>query len=64
VREEARTSRRAGSCRATRSGMLNAHPSRALVCSEWLDPAMIDERQPFERDNELDVFEPANDRVA
>lgn len=44
--------------------MLNAHPSRALVCSEWLDPAMIDERQPFERDNELDVFEPANDRVA
>ena len=30
--------------------MFNAHPSRARLCTEWLDPAIVDEHQPFERD--------------
>lgn len=37
-----------------------AHPGRAIVYTEWLDPAITDERQPFERDRELDMFDPAN----
>ncbi len=40
--------------------MFNAHPSRARLSSEWLDPAITDERQPFERDPALDMYEPAN----
>jgi len=39
---------------------LNAHPSRARLITEWLDPAIIDEHQPFERDPGLDMFNPAN----
>jgi len=37
-----------------------AHPSRARVSMEWLDPAIIDERDPFGRDPELDAFNPRN----
>lgn len=37
-----------------------AHPSRARVSSEWLDPAITDEREPFRRDASLDAFNPAN----
>jgi alpha-beta hydrolase superfamily lysophospholipase len=37
-----------------------AHPGRAVVYTEGLDPAITDEREPFERDPELDMFEPAN----
>jgi pimeloyl-ACP methyl ester carboxylesterase len=37
-----------------------AHPSRARVSMEWLDPAIIDEREPFGRDPELDAFNPDN----
>ena len=40
--------------------MLNGHPSRARLCTEWLDPAIIDEHQPFERDPVLDMYNPIN----
>ncbi len=40
--------------------MFMAHPSRARLSSEWLDPAIVDERQPFERDPALDMFNPDN----
>jgi pimeloyl-ACP methyl ester carboxylesterase len=40
--------------------MFNAHPSRARLSTEWLDPAIFDERQPFERDKTLDMHEPDN----
>ena len=50
----------AGLVPADAIGMLNADPSRALVCAEWLDPAIIDEHQPFERDPALDMFDPVN----
>ncbi|MEJ7771895.1 MAG: alpha/beta hydrolase [Geodermatophilaceae bacterium] len=40
---------------------LMAHPGRALVYTEWLDPAITDESDPFrERDSTVDMFEPAN----
>lgn len=35
-----------------------AHTGRALVYTEWLDPAIIDESDPFRRDPELDAFNP------
>ena len=37
-----------------------AHPGRALVYTEWLDPAIVDERHPFGRDATLDMFDPRN----
>ncbi|WP_395106270.1 alpha/beta hydrolase family protein [Actinomadura sp. SCN-SB] len=37
-----------------------AHPSRARLSAEWLDPAIIDEAEPFGRDPELDAFSPEN----
>lgn len=40
--------------------LLNAHPSRARLCAEWLDPAIVDEHQPFERDPALDMYDPGN----
>ncbi len=40
--------------------MFNAHPSRARLCTEWLDPAIVDEHQPFERDASLDMYDPRN----
>jgi pimeloyl-ACP methyl ester carboxylesterase len=40
--------------------MFNAHPSRARLCTEWLDPAIVDEHQPFERDGTLDMYNPDN----
>jgi pimeloyl-ACP methyl ester carboxylesterase len=40
--------------------MFNAHPARARLCTEWLDPAIVDEHQPFERDPALDMYDPAN----
>lgn len=40
--------------------MFNGHPSRARLCTEWLDPAIIDEHQPFERDPSLDMYDPQN----
>jgi pimeloyl-ACP methyl ester carboxylesterase len=40
--------------------MFNAHPSRSRLCTEWLDPAIADEHQPFERDAALDMYNPDN----
>lgn len=40
--------------------MFMAHPSRALLSSEWLDPAIVDEHQPFERDPDLDMYDERN----
>jgi pimeloyl-ACP methyl ester carboxylesterase len=40
--------------------MLNAHPSRSRLSIEWLDPAIVDEHTPFERDPELDMYNPLN----
>jgi pimeloyl-ACP methyl ester carboxylesterase len=39
---------------------LNAHPSRARLNIEWLDPAIVDEHQPFERNPALDMYNPDN----
>lgn len=40
--------------------LLMAHPSRARLSMEWLDPAIIDDRDPFGRDPEMDAFNPDN----
>jgi pimeloyl-ACP methyl ester carboxylesterase len=40
--------------------MLNAHPSRARLCTEWLDPAIVDEQRPFERDPAIDMYDVRN----
>ncbi|GLY88857.1 serine aminopeptidase domain-containing protein [Actinoallomurus iriomotensis] len=37
---------------------LMAHPGRAQVCADWLDPAIRDESDPFDRDPDLDLFHP------
>ncbi|HZE33535.1 MAG TPA: alpha/beta hydrolase [Actinoallomurus sp.] len=37
-----------------------AHPGRATVFTEWLDPAIVDERDPFTRDAALDMYDPNN----
>lgn len=39
---------------------LMAHPGRAIVYTEWLDPAVLDEQDPFRRDPELDLFDARN----
>ncbi|MCW2831902.1 MAG: Alpha/beta hydrolase family protein [Aeromicrobium sp.] len=36
--------------------LLNPHPSRAILRTEWLDPAIEDETKPFERNPDLDIF--------
>jgi pimeloyl-ACP methyl ester carboxylesterase len=38
--------------------LLNAHPSRARLSTEWLDPSITDELRPFDRDPELDMYRP------
>ena len=40
--------------------LLAAHSSRARILTEWLDPSVTDENRPFERDAELDIYNPAN----
>ena len=40
--------------------MLMAHPGRSLVLTEKLDPAIVDEQDPFLRDASLDMFDAAN----
>lgn len=37
-----------------------AHPGRAAVYTEWLDPAVVDESDPFRRDPDLDMFDDRN----
>lgn len=36
--------------------MLNAHSGRAALLQDWLDPAIRNEDDPFDRDTELDLF--------
>jgi pimeloyl-ACP methyl ester carboxylesterase len=40
--------------------MFNAHPSRARMACEYLDPAIVDEQEPFERDSSLDMYDERN----
>lgn len=40
--------------------LLAAHISRAMTLTEWLDPSVLDEAKPFERDPELNIYSPAN----
>lgn len=35
---------------------LMAHPGRAQVLTDWLDPAVLDETDPWARDEDLDIF--------
>jgi hypothetical protein len=39
---------------------LNAHPGRADVLTDWLDPSVLDEADPTQRDPGLDMFNLAN----
>lgn len=38
--------------------LLAAHISRAVTMTEWLDPSILDEEKPFERDVELNLYDP------
>ncbi|MCU1591347.1 MAG: Alpha/beta hydrolase family protein [Frankiales bacterium] len=40
--------------------LLNGHPSRALLRTEWLDPSIRDEAKPFDRDPDVDMFNSKN----
>jgi pimeloyl-ACP methyl ester carboxylesterase len=40
--------------------MFMAHPSRARLSTEWLDPAIRDESDPFDRDPDLDIYSGKN----
>ena len=37
-----------------------AHPGRSRLFADWLDPSVIDERDPFSVNPDLDMFNPAN----
>ncbi|KAJ9614043.1 hypothetical protein H2200_002179 [Cladophialophora chaetospira] len=39
---------------------LNAHPGRADVLTDWLDPSVTDENDPTKRDSSLDMYNPVN----
>jgi pimeloyl-ACP methyl ester carboxylesterase len=38
--------------------LLAAHISRSVTMTEWLDPSILDEDKPFERDRELNIYDP------
>ena len=40
--------------------LLAAHISRAMTLTEWIDPSILDETRPFDRDRELNIYDPAN----
>ncbi|MEN6543997.1 alpha/beta hydrolase [Parvibaculum sp.] len=40
--------------------LLAAHISRSCTMTEWLDPSILDEDKPFERDRELNIYDPQN----
>ncbi|MEO0500500.1 MAG: alpha/beta hydrolase [Pseudomonadota bacterium] len=40
--------------------LLAAHVSRAVTLTEWTDPSILDEDRPFDRDPELDIYNPDN----
>lgn len=39
--------------------LLAAHISRAVTLTEWMDPSILDETLPFERDAALNIYDPA-----
>ncbi|MBA4013226.1 MAG: alpha/beta hydrolase [Phenylobacterium sp.] len=39
--------------------LLAAHISRSVTMTEWLDPSILDESRPFERDVSLNLYDPA-----
>ena len=39
--------------------LLAAHISRSVTMTEWLDPSILDESRPFERDPSLNLYDPA-----
>jgi pimeloyl-ACP methyl ester carboxylesterase len=38
--------------------LLAAHISRSVTLTEWLDPSILDEDRPFDRDPALDIYAP------
>lgn len=44
--------------------LLAAHISRSVTMTEWMDPSILDESRPFERDRELNLYDPANPNKA
>ncbi|MDO8381121.1 S9 family peptidase [Phenylobacterium sp.] len=38
--------------------LLAAHISRSVTMTEWIDPSILDEAHPFERDRELNIYDP------
>lgn len=43
--------------------LLAAHSSRARILTEWMDPAVLDERDHSRRDASLDVFSPGGPKA-
>ncbi|WP_426031339.1 alpha/beta hydrolase family protein [Caulobacter sp. DWP3-1-3b2] len=39
--------------------LIAAHVSRAVTLTEWMDPSILDEDRPFERDVSLNIYDPA-----
>jgi len=39
--------------------LLAAHVSRSVTMTEWLDPSIVDEDRPFDRDVALNIYDPA-----
>jgi pimeloyl-ACP methyl ester carboxylesterase len=39
--------------------LLAAHVSRSVTMTEWMDPSILDESRPFERDPSLNIYDPA-----
>ncbi|MFC3071068.1 alpha/beta hydrolase family protein [Phenylobacterium soli] len=39
--------------------LLAAHISRSVTMTEWMDPSILDESRPFERDPSLNIYDPA-----
>ena len=39
--------------------LLAAHISRSVTMTEWLDPSILDEDRPYQRDVELNIYDPA-----
>lgn len=40
--------------------LLAAHVSRAATLTEWIDPSITDEADPFTRDPQLNIYDPTN----
>ena len=38
--------------------LLAAHISRSVTMTEWIDPSILDEERPFERDRDLNIYDP------